>query len=259
MKSQGQNLTYHYNPHGDVIGISDQDGQTLAQYVYDAWGNIIQQNEQGLSVDNPFKYAGYMHDEETNLYYLMARYYHPTHGVFISVDPDPGDADDPITQNGYTYTNNNPVMGVDPDGHFVWLAINAGFAIKDGYKAYKSGASIAGVAGAAAIGALGLGKLKLAKHTVYVLRDSKDVIRYVGRTTNKDAREKAHKKKFKDLTFDEQASGLSYAQARGLEHRLYLKNGGKKILRNIIRPIRKNNPNYKTYMSESRDIYKKLK
>ena len=90
MKSQGQILTYHYNPHGDVIGISDQDGQALAQYVYDAWGNIIQQSEQGLSVDNPFKYAGYMHDEETNMYYLMARYYHPTHGVFISVDPDPG-------------------------------------------------------------------------------------------------------------------------------------------------------------------------
>ncbi|WP_254842021.1 hypothetical protein [Bacillus cereus] len=25
------------------------------------------------------------------MYYLIARYYNPDHGVFLSVDPDPGD------------------------------------------------------------------------------------------------------------------------------------------------------------------------
>ncbi len=30
-------------------------------------------------------------------------------------------------------------MLVDPDGHFVWMAINAGFAAYDGYKAFKKG------------------------------------------------------------------------------------------------------------------------
>jgi len=49
------------------------------------------------------------------------------------MDPDPGDDDDILTQNGYTYVNNNPVMLVDPDEHFVWMAINAGFAAYDGY------------------------------------------------------------------------------------------------------------------------------
>ena len=38
-------------------------------------------------------------------------------------------------------------MGVDPDGHAPWLAINAGFAIYDGYKAYKAGKSKTGIAG----------------------------------------------------------------------------------------------------------------
>ncbi len=28
-------------------------------------------------------------------------------------DPNPGDSDDPITQNGYVYANDNPVMGID--------------------------------------------------------------------------------------------------------------------------------------------------
>ena len=51
------------------------------------------------------------------MYYLIARYYNPDHGVFLSVDPDPGDGDDPVTQNGYTYADNNPVMMVDPDGY----------------------------------------------------------------------------------------------------------------------------------------------
>nr|WP_252195170.1 RHS repeat-associated core domain-containing protein [Bacillus wiedmannii] len=43
---------------------------------------------------------------------LIARYYNPDHGVFLSVDP--------VTMNGYTYADNNPVMMVDPDGHVAW-------------------------------------------------------------------------------------------------------------------------------------------
>ncbi|GAF11232.1 wall-associated protein precursor [Bacillus sp. JCM 19045] len=68
----------------------------------------------------------------------------------MSIDPDPGDEDDIITQNGYTYANYNPVMLVDPDGHWVWLAVNAGFAAYDGYKAYKAGKGWKGAAWAAA-------------------------------------------------------------------------------------------------------------
>ena len=30
-------------------------------------------------------------------------------------------------------------MVVDPDGHYVWAVVNAGFAVYDGYKAYKAG------------------------------------------------------------------------------------------------------------------------
>ncbi|MEH7536374.1 hypothetical protein V7167_19480, partial [Bacillus toyonensis] len=46
----------------------------------------------------------------------------------------PGDEDDPVTMNGYTYADNNPVMMVDPDGHVAWwvgsAAIGAGWEVK---------------------------------------------------------------------------------------------------------------------------------
>ncbi|MCU5705196.1 hypothetical protein OCF67_13460 [Bacillus wiedmannii] len=69
-------------------------------YEYDAWGNVLKSEAKGNAADNPFGYAGYMYEKEIGMYYLIARYYNPDHGVFLSVDPDPGDEDDPVTQNG---------------------------------------------------------------------------------------------------------------------------------------------------------------
>ncbi|MGS2751089.1 RHS repeat domain-containing protein, partial [Bacillus zanthoxyli] len=166
MKAQGQTLFYHYNPRGDVIAMTDQNGQIVATYEYDAWGNVLKSETTGIAADNPFGYAGYMYDKEIGMYYLIARYYNPEHGVLLSVDPDPGDEDDPVTQNGYTYADNNPTMMTDPDGHSPTLLINAGFALYDGYGAYKSGKGWKGIAVAAAKGAVGGGKLKLAKSMV---------------------------------------------------------------------------------------------
>ncbi len=84
-------------------------------------GNVLKSDAKGIAADNPFGYAGYMYDKEIGMYYLIARYYNPEHGVFLSIDPDLGDEDDPVTQNGYTYGDNNPVMMTDPDGKWAWL------------------------------------------------------------------------------------------------------------------------------------------
>lgn len=168
METGGQTYYYHYNPHGDVVAMTDDNGNVVVSYRYDAWGNAQKQVTSGqVDIQNPFTYAGYMQDDETGFYYLIARYYNPEQGVFLSADPDPGDDDNPITQNGYVYADNNPVMHVNPDGHWVWLVVNAGFAAYDGYKAYKSGKSKMQIACAVASN---FAKVKYAKRAGCILK-----------------------------------------------------------------------------------------
>ena len=168
MKKGSVKYYYHYNAHGDVIGISDKDGNRLATYEYDAWGNPLKADETAAVKDNAYRYAGYQYDHETGMYYLMARYYEPKHGVFLSLDPDPGDEDDIITQNGYTYANNNPVMLVDPDGHYVWALVGGAIGGISSYKAARAKGArgwklVGATAGGAALGAVGGVGLKAAK------------------------------------------------------------------------------------------------
>ncbi len=39
-----------------------------------------------LGKGNPFRYRGYVYDDETKLYYLRSRYYNPAWGRFINAD-----------------------------------------------------------------------------------------------------------------------------------------------------------------------------
>ena len=67
---------------GDITEIVDKDGKAVAEYAYDAWGNMLTEDNGTLTVGklNPFRYRGYVYDEETGLYYLQSRYYDPFTG-----------------------------------------------------------------------------------------------------------------------------------------------------------------------------------
>jgi len=117
--------TYYYrkNIQGDITHILDNNGFVKAEYVYDAWGNhVIVKNDENAGSINPFRYHGYYYDEETNLYYLKARYYDPQTGRFINAD-DIGVLDatkDHINGlNLYAYCLNNPVNMADENGR-IW-------------------------------------------------------------------------------------------------------------------------------------------
>ena len=85
--------------------------------------------EGDLAKANPIRYAGYYYDDETKNYYLQARYYNPANGAFLELDPHPGDDDEPLSQNGYSYANGNPVMNVDPNGEFAKFIAQALLAL----------------------------------------------------------------------------------------------------------------------------------
>jgi len=82
---------YHYlhNLQGDIIGLVDASGNIVVEYKYDAWGKIIARTGSLVSTLgylNPFRYRGYVYDEETGLYYLRSRYYNPVWCRFINAD-----------------------------------------------------------------------------------------------------------------------------------------------------------------------------
>ncbi|MGE7595636.1 DNRLRE domain-containing protein [Peribacillus frigoritolerans] len=140
MTKGGKTYYYHVNGHGDVTALTDSSGIVVAQYEYDAWGNIISQTGT-MATSNPYRYAGYQYDEVTGLYYLISRYYNPDVGRFISRDKFHGFESNPLSLNQFAYTENNPVMYIDPYGYssktwyiskkkvYSLLAMNAGMLV----------------------------------------------------------------------------------------------------------------------------------
>ena len=134
LKNSVDVYSYQKDALGNVIAIYDATGEKVASYTYDAWGNCtIGTNVNGIADLNPIRYRCYYYDKEIQLYYLQTRYYDPKIGRFIS--PDTVEYLDPESIHGlnlYAYGLNNPVMYVDPSGHFVislGLALLIGFAV----------------------------------------------------------------------------------------------------------------------------------
>ena len=96
--------------------MTDEDGDEVARYAYDPYGGLVAIRGDPIATRNPLRYRGYYYDNETQLYYLPARYYNPDTARFLSVDPAPPSAGDPTSLNGYAYCVGDPVQFEDPDG-----------------------------------------------------------------------------------------------------------------------------------------------
>ncbi|MBO5736976.1 MAG: RHS repeat-associated core domain-containing protein [Clostridia bacterium] len=129
-----QENVYYFdkNTLGDIIAIRNQNGNIVAMYKYDAWGNITYQYGSVAEL-NPFRYRGYYYDTETGFYYLQTRYYDPTICRFINADNYELVAtlsSVPGQLNMYAYCNNNPIIYTDETGEsFLLTAIIVGAII----------------------------------------------------------------------------------------------------------------------------------
>mgnify|MGYP005779443897 CR=1 FL=1 len=116
----GQKYVFRKNLQGDVVGICSSSGTLIGEYVYDAWGNLLEEPTNGVLLANPFRYRGYYYDTSIGLYYLNSRYYDPETGRFLNEDLV--SYLEPETIGGinlYAYCLNDPVNNIDPSGHFV--------------------------------------------------------------------------------------------------------------------------------------------
>ena len=108
---------------GDITEIVDKDGKAVAKYAYDAWGNMLTENNGTLTVGklNPFRYRSYVYDEETGLYYLQSRYYDPLTGRFVNADIYcDTETDTPLSTNMFAYCENNAINNVDFTGEWFY-------------------------------------------------------------------------------------------------------------------------------------------
>ena len=143
----GTKYAYVHNLQGDIVAILDSNGTAVVQYKYDAWGRPISKTgslASTLGTVQPFRYRGYVYDEETGLYYLRKRYYSPTRSRFINEDEYSSTAQGMFSSNMYAYCENKPISRVDGDGKFFFTVLGAAIgAVTGAVDAWLTGGDIA--------------------------------------------------------------------------------------------------------------------
>ncbi|MFR3418472.1 MAG: RHS repeat-associated core domain-containing protein [Christensenellales bacterium] len=284
------NGNYYYylrNAQSDIVKLIDKTGATVVEYRYDSWGKLLSTSgslASTLGKNNPFRYRGYVYDEETGFYYLQSRYYNPEVGRFISSDVLLSTGQGVLGHNAYAYCLNNPVNMSDSCGLYAE-------AIKPLDKAGGGSVDIVTAIGSI-IATITVAITKAASsdaetdakpntdsrtrpkppkgdeeepavYTVYGLIDSKDTVQYVGRTKNIAARKKAHENSNArgHLTMHIFRDGLTYDQARGLEQLLmvyYHTLNALNPANNQINGIRMNNPKYRHYIDSANALFENI-
>ena len=111
-------LYYHQDQLGTTRAITDNSGTLVATVNYDPYGQpvactITRSSAPCSGYQSTYRlgYAGAYTDPESDLLYLVNRYYDPATGQFLTRDPL-----DALTQSAYGYVNNNPLNDSDPSG-----------------------------------------------------------------------------------------------------------------------------------------------
>jgi len=105
-KTNGSYYWYQNDHLGTPQKLIDSQGDVVWEAVYEAFGKARVDVEL---VENHLRFAGQYFDKETGLHYNWHRYYEPTTGRYLSVDPI-------LSANLYAYVSGNPLTFIDPLG-----------------------------------------------------------------------------------------------------------------------------------------------
>jgi RHS repeat-associated protein len=118
------------NGRGDVVELLDANGNAFAAYHYDTWGSLQGAGSYATGIwttstslitstlagqiasRQVLRYAGYVYDPESGLYYCSARYYDPATRQWTTADSPKADGEESACQ----YCGGDAVNGVDPTG-----------------------------------------------------------------------------------------------------------------------------------------------
>ena len=104
---------YATDGHGNVRQLTNESGIVTDTYTYDAFGKVIAGTG---TTPNVYLYNGERFDADLGLYHLRARSYEPDRGRFTTMDPHPGQINEPVSLHKYLYANADPINFRDPTG-----------------------------------------------------------------------------------------------------------------------------------------------
>ena len=117
----GDEITYLHTDHrGSAVAGTDANGDIKWKEEYTPYGEKRIDDEEN---HDQASYTEHLHDQATGLTYMQARYYDPTIGRFLSIDPVGFKASNPMLFNRYAYVNLNPNKYYDPDGRQLVLSL----------------------------------------------------------------------------------------------------------------------------------------
>ena len=114
----GTAYAYVKSLQGDIVALLNGAGNVVVSYAYDAWGAPIGKSgsmASTLGTVQPFRYRGYVFDEEIGLYYLRSRYYSAERCRYVNADSLL--RTNLITLNAYHYCRNNSISFRDAGGY----------------------------------------------------------------------------------------------------------------------------------------------
>jgi len=116
---------YHADALGSTVALTNETGNLVESYAYDAFGTPSIRNGSGLNLpvsgfENRFLFTGRELLRDAGIYDYRNRVYSSSLGRFLQTDPIRFQAGD---VNLYRYVGNNPINWTDPLGEAIWFGL----------------------------------------------------------------------------------------------------------------------------------------